>query len=230
MDVIVLKKKKSLYIILSVLILSLGVSFVDYFIKPDYFNKVIIKVIAFLLIPFMYFIFCKSEFKEFKRLFKFKKKGLIESIILGIVVYIGIVGGYFLVRNIFDFSNVTSNLSNNMGINSNNFLLVSMYLSFMNSFLEEFFFRGFGFITLKKYKSRMFGYIFSPLLFSIYHIGMMIRSFDILMLILLFIGLYCGGCVFNYLCERHDNIYPSWLVHMFSNFGINTVGFILFNM
>ena len=73
MEVIVLKKKKSLYIILSVLILSLGVSFVDYFIKPDYFNKVIIKIIAFLLIPFMYFIFCKSEFKEFKRLFKFKK-------------------------------------------------------------------------------------------------------------------------------------------------------------
>ena len=38
-----------------------------------------------------------------------------------------------------------------MGITAGNFLWVAIYISVMNSFLEEFFFRGFGFITLKKY-------------------------------------------------------------------------------
>ena len=39
-----------------------------------------------------------------------------------------------------------------------------------------------------------------------------------------------GGCIFNYLNEMNGNIYPSWFVHMFANFGINTVGFILFGV
>ena len=43
-------------------------------------------------------------------------------------------------------------------------------------------------------------------------------------------GLIVGGCIFNYLNEKNDNIYPSWFVHMFANFAINTVGFILFGI
>ena len=101
---------------------------------------------------------------------------------LGIGVYIIIVGSYFLTRNIIDFSNVTSSLSKNMGITSTNFIYVSLYISLMNSFLEEFFFRGFGFITLKKYTSRKTAYLFSSVLFAIYHIGMLVGMFNILVL------------------------------------------------
>ena len=34
----------------------------------------------------------------------------------------------------------------------------------------------------------------------------------------------------DYLNERCENIYMSWLVHMFANFAINTVGCILFGI
>ena len=47
---------------------------------------------------------------------------------------------------------------------------------------------------------------------------------------LLLFGLIIGGCIFNYLNEKNDNIYVSWIVHMFINFGINTVGGILFGI
>jgi len=223
-------KKRSLYIILSVLILSLSVSLVDIFIKPDYFVKISIKIIAFLVLPMLYFILNKNEFSEFGELFKFKKDNLLKSLLLGILVYLCIVIGYFLTRNIIDYSNVAPNLTSSMGITSNNLIYVTLYISFLNSFLEEFFFRGFGFITLKKYISRKISYIFSSLCFSLYHIGMMIGSFYLPSLILLNIGLFIGGCIFNYLNESSNNIYSSWIVHMFANFAINTVGFILFGI
>jgi len=154
----------------------------------------------------------------------------LKSLLLGIGVYSVILIGYFLTRNIIDYSNVTSNLTDGMGITSDNFIYVSLYISLMNSFLEEFFFRGYGFITLKKYTGRRFAYIFSSLIFAAYHVGMLIGMFDIGTLALLLFGLIVGGCIFNYLNEKNNNIYPSWFVHMFANFAINTVGFILFGV
>ena len=67
-------------------------------------------------------------------------------------------------------------------------------------------------------------------MFSIYHIGMLIGSFDWYVIILLLLGLIVGGCIFNYLNEKNDNIYVSWIVHMFINFAINTIGGILYGI
>ena len=63
-------KKKRNYIIISLLVLSLAVTYTDAFIKPNYFTKIPIKVIAFLAIPISYFLIYKKEFNQFKRLFK----------------------------------------------------------------------------------------------------------------------------------------------------------------
>lgn len=41
-------KKKALYIVLSVLILSLLMSFIDGFIKPPYLIKSVVKIVLFL--------------------------------------------------------------------------------------------------------------------------------------------------------------------------------------
>ena len=54
--------------------------------------------------------------------------------------------------------------------------------------------------------------------------------FSPIIYVLALIGLFLIGCFLNYLNEKCNNIYPSWLVHMFSNFGINTVGLILFDI
>lgn len=221
-------KKRSIYIILSVLALALTVSYVDAFIKPNYFIKIIIKIIAFLAIPSTYFLIHKDEFKDFKKLFILDKKDIPKTLLLGTSIYIIILFGYFIVRNFIDFSKVTTNLIGNMGIDLSNYLYVTIYISFLNSFLEEFFFRGYSFITLKKHTSRKFAYIFNSSLFSIYHIGMMIESFYLPTLILAIGGLFFAGCVFSYLNEKYNNIYPSWITHMFTNFGLNTVGLILF--
>lgn len=222
--------KKKLYIILSIFLFSVIVTYVDAVIKPNYFIKILVKIFFFLGLPILYFVVNKNEIEDFKKLFVFKKEGLLKALLLGVVVYVSIVIGYFITRNFIDYSNVTTNLVGSMGITKENFIYVTLYVSLLNSFLEEFFFRGLGFITLKKYTGRRFAYTYTSIFFAIYHAGMMIGSFDLITYILMLIGLFIGGCVFSYVNEKSNNIYHSWFVHMFTNFGINTVGFILFNL
>ena len=221
---------KKIYIILSVLLFSLAVTFIDAVVHPPYFSKIPIKILFFLALPMLFFAFWREEWSEFKALFRFHKKGLLISLLLGIIIFGVILGGYFALRGVIDFSGVTSSLTSGMGITADNFVWVAIYISIMNSFLEEFFFRGFGFITLKKYVSVKFAYFFSPVLFAVYHVGMLVGMFHPAVLALLMFGLIVGGLIFNALNDKLGNIYPSWFVHMAANFAINTIGFILFGM
>ena len=219
---------KTAYITASLFLFSLAVTLIDAVVHPDYFTKIPVKILFFLALPMLFFAVFREEFREFKSLFTFRKKGILTSLVIGVLIYTVIVSGYFLTRNVIDYSNVTGSLTANMGISAENFIYVTLYISLLNSFLEEFFFRGFGFITLKKYTGRRFAYIFSPALFAMYHAGMLLGMFSFPVILLLFAGLITGGCIFNYLNEKNSNIYTSWFAHMFANFAINTVGFILF--
>lgn len=222
--------KKLVYIIASVVLFSVMVNLFDAVIHPGYFVKVPIKMVFFLALPVTFFAVNRSEAGEFKKLFVFKRSGLLKSLLLGAAVYAVIMGAYFLLRNTIDFSKVTASLTNGMDITADNFVYVALYISLANSFLEEFFFRGYGFITLKKYTDRKFAYIFSSCVFAAYHVGMLVGMFGIGALALMMFGLIAGGCIFNYLNEKNDNIYSSWFVHMFANFAINTIGMILFGV
>ena len=184
-----MRKFKSIYIMVSIVVFSLLVTGVDAVLHPNYFVKIPIKIIFFLVLPMLFFVKNKSDFAEFKKLFIFKKGGILKALLLGLGVYTVIAGGYLLTRTIIDFSNVTSSLTDGMGITADNFIYVSLYISLMNSFLEEFFFRGYGFMTLKKYTTRKTAYIFSSAMFAVYHVGMLIGMFNIGALALLLFGL-----------------------------------------
>ena len=221
-------KKRCISIMVLVFVFALAITLIDAFVHPNYFVKIPIKILFFLAMPMLFFVKNKDAFKDFKKLFVFKRKGLLRSLLLALGVYGVILGAFFLLRGVIDFSGVTSSLTDGMGITAQNFIFVSIYISLANSLLEEFFFRGFGFITLKKYSSRWLAYLFSSVIFALYHVGMLVGMFSFGALMLMMVGLVVGGCIFNYLNEATDNIYPSWFVHMFANFAINTIGFILF--
>ena len=222
--------KKSLYIILSVILCSVAMSVVDAIIQPTYLIKSAIKIILFLIVPFTYFLFNKQEFQKIKKLFTPNKKGILTAFLLGVGVFSVILIAYFLFKNLIDFSGIANQLTSSAGVSANNFVFVAIYISIINSLLEEFFFRGFAFITLKNLTSRPFAYIFSSALFAFYHFGMTATWFNIGIFILAVLGLFVGGCIFNFLNEKQENIYNSWLVHFFANLAINTIGFIIFGI
>ncbi len=215
-------KKKDVVIIVSALFCCILMAIVDGIIMPGYIIKSIIKIITFLIIPFI----CCRIFKDirFKELFIPDKKGIGVALILGCIVYGIILGGYHIFKNIFDFSSIAKSLTSSTGVDRNNFLYVSIYISLVNSMMEEFFFRGFVF---KNITNKKIAYVFSSSIFALYHVAMMIGWFDIWVFLLVMTGLFLGGILFNFLNEKFKTVYVSWTVHMFANFAINTIGFIL---
>ena len=217
---------KKLHIPILVIIACIVMGIVDAVIQPGYAIKSAIKIIMFLLIPIVYGLFLK-EF-NIKNLMKPDKKGLCIALCLGFVIYGVVLGAYWIFKDVFDFSALTGSLNETTGVNKSNFIWVAIYISFANSLLEEFFFRGFSFITLKKLTSRRFAYVFSSMVFALYHIAMMIGWFGLPVILISLVGLFIGGMIFNRFDEKSENIYLSWLIHMFANFATNTIGFILF--
>ena len=217
---------KKLHIPILVIIACIVMGIVDAVIQPGYAIKSAIKIVMFLLIPIVYGLFLK-EF-NLTKLIKPDKKGFAIALGLGFLVYTVVLGAYWIFKGVFDFSALTTSLNETTGVNKTNFVWVAIYISFVNSLLEEFFFRGFSFISLKKLTSRRFAYIFSSMSFALYHIAMMIGWFGLPVILISLAGLFAGGMIFNRFDEKNENIYLSWLIHMFANFATNTIGFILF--
>ena len=220
--------KRAILMVIIIAVFCVLMSVIDGILKADYFVKSIIKLVLFLILPALYSLCDKST--KIKDVFIPEKKGLKLAVVLGILVYVTVLGAYFSLKDVVEFSSITSSLTANTGVTENNFIFVSLYISFVNSLLEEFFFRGFAFLTLKRITGRGFAYIFSAAVFALYHIAMMIGWFDISVFLIVMAGLFAGGLIFNYLNEKSSTVYPSWLVHMFANFAINTIGFILFGI
>ncbi len=218
--------------ILSIIILSsaccLAMALVDGFWHPGYLIKSAIKILLFLLVPVIYSLFDK-EIRLFS-VFKPTKQGFKTALLLSLPLYLLIIGAYLLLKNVFDFSTITTALTGDVGVNRDNFIFVALYISFINSLLEEFFFRGFIFLQLKKIIKIYPAHILSALLFAVYHIAIMSGWFSVPIFILAMAGLFAGGIIFNLLNSKFNNIYTSWLVHMFANFAINTVGLLLFGI
>ena len=200
---------------------------VDGLWQPGYVIKSAIKLAVFGLLPIIGArIWGLIPMKE---LFRFRKKGFLIALGLGLGIYALILGAYFLIGGFFDFSKVAGNLTSNAGVTKENFLFVSLYISFVNSLLEEFFFRGFVFRNMKRLSKGWIAYGSSAVLFAAYHIAMMLGWFGFGLNALILLGLTVGGLIFNWLNEKLSCIYASWLTHMFANFAINTIGFLLLN-
>lgn len=217
-------QKDRWYVVWIALICCALMTLVDGVWRPGYAVKSVVKIILFLGVPLLACKFCKGL--TFWELLRPQKKGLILSVGLGVGLYAVILGGYFILAPFFDFSAIAGSLTENAGVTKDNFLFVSLYISFVNSLLEEFFFRGFLFSNIKPV-SRGGAYLFSSVVFALYHVAMMLGWFSPLLFVLVMLGLTVGGAIFNYLNEKLDTIYCSWLVHMFANFAINTIGFLL---
>lgn len=207
-----------------VLICCVAMAFVETVVEPAYAVKSAAKVVVFLLFPL---IFSKmAKIRLFDHSFALNKKSLVKLLALGALIYTVIFGGYRLTTNIFDYASLVRSLSTDQKVDNNSFLGVALYISFGNSFLEEFLFRQVAFLQLSKYTARKTAYLFSSAAFAVYHIAMIGTSFPLPLLLLALIGLMIGGLIFDYVDERDQTIYNSWIIHMFADFAIMTIWYL----
>lgn len=196
--------------------------FVEQLWEMSYFLKSALKVILFVVIPFL--LLGK---KKFLKLFSLKPKKLRAlSFLTGFSILIVVLMTYYILSEFINLGLIAQDLRENVGITAIDFLYISIYLTLFNSIVEEFFFRGFLFF--ENFGSRKLKYIFSAGLFSIYHIGIFIMWFKWYIFLLALFGLFLGGIIFALLNEKNKTIINGWIVHIFADLAIIFVGYKMF--
>lgn len=217
--------KKEIFGIMTITIVScLILALVETVIEPSYIVKSALKILIFIFLPL---IFMKvSNIKVFDGSFALSKKNILKLLLLGCAIYLVVFAAYLLTKNTVDYPALVSSLSQDQKVDSENFIGIALYISFCNSFLEEFLFRLFSFIKLSEYMSKTGAYIFSSVTFALYHIAMVGSSFPLPLMILALVGLAVGGAIFDKVDEKSKNIYNSWFIHMFADLALMTIWYI----
>lgn len=229
----VIKKSKKIesnillqgYIIVTAVIAILILYIVDQHFLLSYNIKILIKLILFAGIPIGYIKisgdnFIKTSLENRSSIFKMD-----ISKALGIFVVSVIVIAFLAFRQYFDIEIIANDFENKYKIVGNQIIYYGIYLSFINSLLEEFFFRGFIFLGIKNRKNIGLAYVFSSLMFAIYHIANFKNWFNGIIFTLTLIGLFIGGLIFNKLDDKKNTFFNSWFVHICADLAIVVIGY-----
>ncbi len=218
-------KKSAVVVLLLSLALCVCMGLVDAVLSPPYAIKSAIKLVLFGAVPVLYLVAAKSF--EPRKLLSLKKQHAKLIAPLAVGIFAVILVAFFALRNFIDFSSVTNSLTADAGVTRENFIFVALYIALINSFLEEFFFRGFCFFGLRPL-GLPFAYAASALLFSAYHVAFMDGWLSPVIFALALFGMALGGGIFAFLNHKTESLLPSYLVHMASNLATNLIGIIMF--
>lgn len=220
--------KKDTHLICGAVIACCAImALVDGVLTPPYFIKSAVKVLLFLLVPIG--LSLRRDLKLFSILSP-DRKAVLPGLALGLSAFALILGGYTFLQTYLDLSGIPAALEQSAGVTKDNFLFVGLYIALCNSLLEEFFFRGFAFLMLRKVASKRFAYFFSAGAFAIYHAGFMGSWFSPILFVLMLTVLTVCGLFFNFMNDRRKRIWVSWLTHLFANLAINIIGMKLLGM
>lgn len=198
----------------------------EVWLRPAYPVKSALKAAVFLGCMGVYaLVFRDRSFLSFLR--RPSRSALKGGWLLAGGVFFALLGGYALLSPWLDLSSIPENLAAKEGLTAATFPLAALYITLFNSLLEELFFRGFAFLTLRQVGRERFAWLFSALCFALYHVFIMDGWFHPFFFLLFTAGLTLGGLLFNAL-DREGSLWPSWLVHMGANLATNLIGLSLF--
>lgn len=217
------KTKKLLTIIISAIIAVAVMCTVESILQPGYVWKSAVKITMFFGSVVLFYLLYKDE--KIKEHFKIKnKKAFAVSSVIALLTIGVIIGAYALIQDYVDPNQIKDSLLNKEKVSVDNFLYVALYISAVNSFLEEIFFRGLLFLQVKKLGYRKLAYNLSALFFAVYHIGIVSGWFNIWVFLLVIFLLYVAGVILNFAAEKCDSFLGSWVIHIAANIGINAIG------
>lgn len=227
-------KKNLNYIIATSILVVLLLYFFDQVMTVNYMSKIVLKITLFVIFPVVYTMrtgenVLQSSISNIKTN-KFKTRRWNVGVVLGVIIFVVLIVTYIFIKPYIDSDQLVFEFQEKYKINKSNILYYSFYLVFINSFLEEFFFRGFLFLNIKKLGFRKTAYAFSSLLFAVYHIANFQNWFSLPVFILSLVGLFVGGCIFNYLDDKQETFLNSWFVHICADLAVVLIGFYIFGM
>src|SRR5690606_21130601 len=217
--------KKSIFIILSTIITCGLLAFIEHGIEINYLIKTILKIGLFYLTIRVYIrIFKDYRFRDVISIERISFNEWKRIVILGFTSATIVLIAYLIFLPLISLDTIKNDLTERLGISATTYIFVGLYVTFGNSFLEEYFFRGFIFFNLPK----KLGYIYSPILFAAYHAPMIALWFSPLIMGLCFLGLWIIGLIFHKVNERNQTIWSSWMIHICADIMIILIGLTLF--
>ncbi|MCK8060644.1 MULTISPECIES: CPBP family intramembrane glutamic endopeptidase [unclassified Fusibacter] len=224
-----MRPKQSDLHIITLSILAVAIVFVcNQVLSLNYLWATVLKVIAFVLVPVGW------QFLTKRRLFlvpiHHRIKDVLAGLMLGSASFVVLISAYFVLGRFIDFSAILSELSLKSEIDATNFLWVGLYITLGNSFVEEFFFRGFIFLNLEESGHLKTAHAYSATLFAVYHIAIFKSWFSPLLMTVAIVGLMVIGLVFNYVNKASKSILNSWLIHIMADSAIILIGMWLFRL
>lgn len=204
-------------------------------ISLGYWDRAFIKALSFGCCAGLYPLLCRKPFspgaplegEPMTEIFRRPDRTSLNiSAALALGVFLFLTVGYMLLAPWLDLSAIPEKLRLS-GITAETFPAVALFITVCNSFLEEFFFRGFAFLTLRRQAGEGFACVFSGLAFAAYHVSIMDGWFHPIWFALFLAGLAVGGMLFNFL-DRKGGIWCGWLVHAAANLAINLIGMRMF--
>lgn len=216
-------------VIILTILSCLALFYVEQILEVSYIMKTLAKVVLFLLVPVVFIkVVLKEKLFDALRLNQIDVKGLQYGAGLGLLSMIVILVAYVLLQNHIDEETIILDLQNRLNITLETYLFVALYITFGNSFLEEFYFRGFIFLKFYQSGYHTLGYIFSSALFAIYHVAIFATWFSFELILLALAGLFTVGLIFNWLDTKSNNFLNSWILHICADIAVVSIGFYLF--
>ena len=219
------------YILLTSLIVCIFLYILEQVLNVDYLVKTLAKILLFTVVPYVYIKFIKkTTIKESINYKKIDKHHLRNGSVLGIVCFVIILLTFFVFKDVLNLKAILAELQNKSKISKGNFIFVGLYITLCNSFLEEFFFRGFIFLNLYELKLKKCAYVYSSLLFGIYHISIFKTWFSFWLIALALVGLISAGFILNWVNTKSNNFINSWIVHILADSAIILIGMKMFGI
>lgn len=211
--------------IIGVLLIVILILF-EQLLQLDSFMKQGYKLVLLVIVPLVViYRFKRTTFTKEYHFNDLSWRDVKRPLYVGVVLYVLTIIGYIIFRPIIGTDTLVTGLEER-GINADNIIFAGLYLSFINSFIEEFFFRGFLYQHFAMC-SKTVGYFVSSALFSIYHVLVMFAIFDVLMGIVATLGLGLVGIGLVYINQSNKSIVNSWIVHIFADLAVISIGVFL---
>jgi len=123
-------------------------------------------------------------------------------------------GAFFLFKDVLPHEEIIAQLNSAAAINSTNIMWIGIYIIFINSLLEEFFWRGFFFDEVSTLSGKLTGYILTGVGFTLYHVVYLYQWFSYLGLFALAcIGLFCYSLFMCMIFQKYRDLFTCWVIH-----------------
>jgi membrane protease YdiL (CAAX protease family) len=179
--------------------------------------------VSLLLGPAVFWFFIQRQPIRFPRVsLNGVGVGAATAALLAIIIFSAY---WFIARPYMSFEAMQSLLLS-AGIDSvTKYIVLVMYLTIINSLIEEYVFRWFFMTQLKQFVPGLWAVLLSAIIFTVHHTVVLTAYLPWYFNLLASLGVFTGGLLWSYLYHRYQSIWPCYVSHIGADIGVFVAGY-----